>query len=68
MNTPAIESEGRLDDLLSEPTAEVVETLGRWAGDADWLPDAPLVLDLVGRKFGSTGDEAATWAVNGYRC
>ena len=30
------------------------------------LPDAPNVVFLAGRKFGSTGDEAATWAVNSY--
>lgn len=28
------------------------------------LPDMPLVLFLAGRKFGSTGDEPATWAQN----
>ena len=30
------------------------------------LPDAANVVFLAGRKFGSTGDEAATWAVNAY--
>jgi nucleoside-diphosphate-sugar epimerase len=30
------------------------------------LPDAANVLFLVGRKFGSTSDEAATWAINSY--
>ncbi len=28
------------------------------------LPDAPNVVYMPARKFGSTGDEAATWAVN----
>jgi nucleoside-diphosphate-sugar epimerase len=28
------------------------------------LPDAPLVVFMVGRKFGSTGQEWLTWAVN----
>lgn len=28
------------------------------------LPDAPLVVFMAGRKFGSTGDEALTWAMN----
>ena len=28
------------------------------------LPDAPNVLFMTGRKFGSTGDEALTWAMN----
>src|SRR5262249_45832218 len=36
------------------------------AGAADRLPDADLVVYLVGRKFGSTRAEAATWAVNSY--
>lgn len=30
------------------------------------LPDAANVVFLAGRKFGSTGDEAATWAINAY--
>jgi nucleoside-diphosphate-sugar epimerase len=28
------------------------------------LPDAPNVIFMAGRKFGSTGDEALTWALN----
>lgn len=28
------------------------------------LPDAPLVVYLAGRKFGSTGQESLTWAMN----
>ncbi len=30
------------------------------------LPDAPVVIYMVGTKFGSTGNEARTWAVNAY--
>lgn len=30
------------------------------------LPDAPNVIAMTGRKFGSTGDAGATWAVNCY--
>src|SRR5207248_8304586 len=30
------------------------------------LPDAPNVVYMPGRKFGSTGDEATTWAINCY--
>ena len=30
------------------------------------LPDAANVVFLAGRKFGSTGDEAATWAINAF--
>jgi nucleoside-diphosphate-sugar epimerase len=40
-------------DLLNE--AEVAK-----------LPDAPNVVHMPGRKFGSTGDEGTTWAVNCY--
>lgn len=35
-------------------------------GAASGLPDAPNVVYMVGRKFGSTGDEASTWASNAY--
>jgi nucleoside-diphosphate-sugar epimerase len=30
------------------------------------LPDAPHVIFMTGRKFGSTGDEAGTWAMNSF--
>ncbi len=30
------------------------------------LPDAPLVIYMAGRKFGSTGDESLTWAMNAW--
>jgi nucleoside-diphosphate-sugar epimerase len=30
------------------------------------LPDAANVIAMTGRKFGSTGDEPATWAMNAY--
>ena len=129
MSAPAdIRTEDELDDRLSEPTPEVVELLGRLAGDivvlgvagkmgptlarmarrasdaagvrrrvigvspvfcggelelrkhgvetircdlldaaaVAQLPDAANVVFLAGRKFGSTGDEAATWAINSY--
>ncbi|OAI45206.1 epimerase [Planctomycetaceae bacterium SCGC AG-212-F19] len=119
----------QLDDLLSEPSAGAVATLGRLAGDLmllgvggkmgptlarmarrasdaagtrrriigvsrfssgplegqlrdqgvetircdlldqaqlDRLPDVPNVLFMTGMKFGSTGNEAMTWAMNAY--
>ena len=40
-------------DLLSE-------------SDVARLPDAANVIFMTGKKFGSTGDEAATWAMNSY--
>jgi len=121
-------SESELDDALSQPTEQVVETLARLKGDimvlgaagkmgpslarmarrasdlagvkrrviavsrfssggeeaftahgvetircdlldeaeVQRLPDAANVIHMPGRKFGSTGDEGATWAVNCY--
>jgi nucleoside-diphosphate-sugar epimerase len=124
-----IESVERLEDMLSEPTAGVVDTLGRLAGDLvvlgaggkmgptlarmarrasdaagvrrrvigvsrfseagereklerhgvetvrcdlldpgplDALPEAANVVFMTGMKFGSTGQEAQTWAMNCY--
>lgn len=46
MNSPVIETEAELDELLSEPTADVIETLGRLPGDI-------LVLGVAG-KMGPT--------------
>src|SRR5205814_4561418 len=34
--------------------------------DVAKLPDAPNVVYMPGRKFGSTGDESTTWAINCY--
>ena len=127
--TETIKDIHQLDDLLSEPTAEVVSSLNRLSGDLlvlgaggkmgpslarmarraldfdpkprrviavsrfsnrreqerleAWgvetiecdlldqsrledLPDAPIVVYMVGMKFGSSGNEARTWAVNSY--
>jgi nucleoside-diphosphate-sugar epimerase len=36
------------------------------AGAVDALPNAPNVVFMAGRKFGSTGGEALTWAMNAY--
>ena len=35
-------------------------------GALDALPDAPNVIYMAARKFGTTGDQPATWAVNAY--
>lgn len=129
MRLPAtVENEERLDELLSEPTPAVIDTLARLQGDIVLLgvagkmgpslarmarrasdaagvnrrivgvarfssggeaelqahgveaircdlldeeqvmrlPDAANVVYMVGKKFGSTGDEASTWAMNSY--
>ncbi len=34
--------------------------------ELDQLPDAPNVVYMAGMKFGSTGNEALTWAMNSY--
>ncbi len=117
-------TETELEDALSEPTTQVIETLARHPGDIIFLgaagkmgptlarmakraahgrriiavsrfsnggeaaftshgieaircdllneaeianlPDAPNVVYMPGRKFGSTGDEDTTWAINCY--
>jgi nucleoside-diphosphate-sugar epimerase len=127
--TQIIQSVDQLEDLLSEPTDQVIETLGRLTGDLvllgvggkmglslsrmarrasevagvrrqvigvsrfssggeesrfqahgiqtircdlldpaqlERLPDAPNVVFMTGMKFGSTGQEALTWAMNCY--
>ncbi len=128
MLPPTIETEEQLEDLLSEPTSEAIETLGRVPGDlvllgvagkmgpslarmarrasdaagvrrrvigvarfssggqeeleaqgvetikcdlhdeqaVARLPKAENVIYMVGRKFGSTGEESQTWATNCY--
>jgi nucleoside-diphosphate-sugar epimerase len=128
MHPTALTTEAELDDRLSDPPAEVVESLARLDGDliilgaggkmgpslavmaqrasdlagsrrrviavsrfsggsdqplrdrgittvacdlsderaVSGLPDAPLIVFMAGRKFGSTGDEATTWAMNTY--
>jgi nucleoside-diphosphate-sugar epimerase len=53
----------------AELQAHGIETLRCNLLDEDavaQLPEAPLVLYLAGKKFGSTGDEPSTWAQNSY--
>lgn len=53
-------------DRLRQYGAEVVAAdVADDAALAD-LPDAPNVIFLVGAKFGTSGNEAATWAANTY--
>ncbi len=126
---PGIKSIEQLEDLLSEPTEAVIETMGRLEGDIVFLgiggkmgptlarmakrasdaagvdrriigvsrfsggdqeaqlqahgietircdlldpvalhalPDTPNVVYMAGMKFGATGQEALTWAMNSY--
>ncbi len=59
-------SDGQVEGWLQ---AHGVETVRCDLLDPDQLarlPDAPNVLSLVGMKFGSTGQEPLTWAVNAW--
>jgi nucleoside-diphosphate-sugar epimerase len=56
-------------DEESRLRAHGIETIRADLLDADAaerLPDAPNVVFMAGMKFGSTGNEAATWAMNSY--
>jgi nucleoside-diphosphate-sugar epimerase len=61
----------RFSDAGSEARlrAHGVETIRADLLDEDELarlPDAPNVMYMAGRKFGTSGQEAATWALNAY--
>src|SRR4051794_30136335 len=61
----------RFSDAASEGKLQShgVETIRCDLLDEDGLarlPDAPNVVYMAGRKFGTTGQEAATWAMNTY--
>jgi nucleoside-diphosphate-sugar epimerase len=49
---------------LEEHGVETIESDLLREGALASLPDAPLVVYMAGRKFGSTGDEPFTWAMN----
>lgn len=56
-------------DLKRELNDADVETIACDLLDENsWknLPDCPYVIYMAGRKFGSTGDESMTWAMNTY--
>lgn len=57
-------SQPALRDWLEARGVETIacELLDRTA--LERLPDAPLLVYMAGRKFGSTGQEALTWAMN----
>lgn len=59
-------SEDRVRDKLEDAGVETVQAdlLDRRAVEA--LADCPNVIFMAGRKFGSTGGEALTWAMNTY--
>jgi len=53
-------------DLLEEAGVEILCVNLLEPSDFATLPDAPNVIFLAGRKFGSTGNENLTWALNVY--
>lgn len=55
--------------LPTELTAEGIETIASdllEAGELERLPDIPNVVFMVARKFGTSGGEHLTWAMNTY--
>ncbi|HEY4763046.1 MAG TPA: NAD-dependent epimerase/dehydratase family protein, partial [Candidatus Sulfotelmatobacter sp.] len=57
------------DKLLSEFAAQGIETIAcdlLNRGSLDKLPDIPNVIFMAARKFGTSGEEHLTWAMNTY--
>ncbi len=52
--------------LLEKSGVETISADVLDDGDLSALPDCPAVISLAARKFGSTGDEPYTWAMNAY--
>lgn len=50
--------------LLEEAGVETISADLLEEGALERLPDAPNVVSMAARKFGSTGDESYTWAMN----
>jgi nucleoside-diphosphate-sugar epimerase len=59
-------SEHGLRERLDQGGVETVALDLLDDGAMDRLPDAPNVVFMAGRKFGSTGAESLTWAMNTY--
>jgi len=53
-------------DLLEAAGIETIASDLLEEGALERLPDVPNVLFMTGRKFGSTGNEGLTWAMNTY--
>src|SRR5919198_4121510 len=56
----------RLPDQLHEWGVETASCDLLDPAQVERLPDAPNVVFMAGRKFGSAGGEALTWAMNAY--
>jgi len=59
-------SEEGLRERLERSGVETISCDLLEDGALDRLPDAPNVVFMAGRKFGSTGAESLTWAMNTY--
>ena len=53
-------------DLLQNNGIEIISADLLEQGALDKLPDAPNVIYMAGRKFGTTGQEYLTWAMNAW--
>jgi nucleoside-diphosphate-sugar epimerase len=59
-------SDPAVRDKLDRAGVETVQSDLMAEGALDRVPDAPNVVYMVGHKFGATGQEALTWALNAY--
>jgi len=59
-------SDSKQQASLEEAGVETIRCDLLSGADVDHLPDADNVMFMAGRKFGSTGFEALTWAMNAY--
>jgi nucleoside-diphosphate-sugar epimerase len=59
-------SNDQVESALQKHGVETVRCDFLEEGALDRLPDAPNVVFMAGRKFGSTGFESLTWAMNCY--
>lgn len=57
---------GDMESRLQAAGIETVKCNLLDRSELEKLPDAPNVIFMVGMKFGSTGQEALTWAINTY--
>lgn len=59
-------SDERAQTLLEQAGVKTIAANLLDEGDLAGLPDSPNVIYMAARKFGSTGDEGYTWAMNTY--
>lgn len=58
--------DGRAEGLLRSHGVETIRCDLLNPDQLQQLPDVPNIVFMTGRKFGSTGQEALTWAMNAY--